>query len=203
MVTLSLDTEFGLRGQGYSAIAGVDEVGRGCWAGPIVAAAVIMPMGVGVIEGVRDSKKMTIKKREELSKAIRKSAVAWSVGVVEVEDIDRIGISPANHLAMKKAIEGLHVSADYVLADGWEVRDVRLPQSAFLKGDNKVYSIAAASIVAKVMRDEMLTVLDEIYPEYGFAQHKGYGTKQHREALETHGLTPLHRRSFQPMASMV
>ncbi|MCI3919046.1 ribonuclease HII [Paenibacillus sp. TRM 82003] len=180
--------------QGYAAIAGVDEVGRGCLFGDVVAAAVILPKGC-VIEGIDDSKKLTEKRREELYPTILESAVAYGVGRVDAETIDRINIRQASRLAMKLAVEALAASPDYLLVDAESVA-LSLPQTAVIHGDALSQSIGAASIVAKVTRDRLCVEWDALYPEYGLAGHKGYATKLHRERLLAFGPSPLHRRSF-------
>lgn len=182
--------------KGYTNIAGVDEVGRGPLAGPVCAAAVILPKGL-IIEGVDDSKKLSEKKREKLYDEIIKKALSYSVVFVEPEKIDEINIRQATHLAMQKAVDGLDIKPDFLLVDGND----KIPFSGvecdyIIKGDLKFECIAAASIVAKVTRDRYMVEMDEKYPQYGFAKHKGYGTKLHMEAIREYGLTPLHRRSF-------
>jgi ribonuclease HII len=189
-----LDYEKELWASGYSLIAGVDEVGRGCLFGDVVAAAVILPQGL-VIEGVNDSKKLSEKRREALYDIICEQALAIGIGYANAETVDRINIKQAARLAMKQALDKLETKPDYLLVDAEKV-DVPLPQLAIIHGDALSQSIAAASIIAKVTRDRMCLHWDLDYPEYGLAIHKGYATKQHREALETHGPSPLHRRSF-------
>lgn len=180
---------------GAEYIAGIDEVGRGCLFGDVVAAAVILPKGL-VLEGVNDSKKLSDKKRELLFDIIMKEAVSVGIGIVDVETIDRINIRQASRLAMKQAVLALTPSADHLLVDA-ETVDVALPQLSIIKGDANSQSIGAASIIAKVTRDRMCKgEWDALYPEYGIAIHKGYATKLHREQLLTLGPTPLHRRSF-------
>ena len=182
--------------KGYTNIAGVDEVGRGPLAGPVCAAAVILPKGL-IIEGVDDSKKLSEKKREKLYDEIIEKALSYSVVFVDPEKIDEINIRQATHLAMQKAVDGLDIKPDFLLVDGND----KIPFSGvecdyIIKGDLKFECIAAASIVAKVTRDRYMVEMDEKYPQYGFAKHKGYGTKLHMEAIREYGLTPLHRRSF-------
>ncbi|MEC0179738.1 ribonuclease HII [Paenibacillus favisporus] len=179
----------------YRYIAGVDEVGRGCLFGDVVAAAVILPEGL-VLEGVDDSKKLSAKKRDLLYDVIMEQALAVSVGYVDARTIDEINIKQAARLAMKKAVLGLTIAADFLLVDAEHV-DVPVPQLAIIKGDANSQSIAAASIVAKVSRDRLCEGEWEAkYPEYGIAIHKGYATKLHREQLAALGPTPMHRRSF-------
>ncbi|MBD2870758.1 ribonuclease HII [Paenibacillus arenilitoris] len=190
-----LQYELSLWQEGYAAIAGVDEVGRGCLFGDVVAAAVILPPGL-VIEDVNDSKKLSEKKRDQLYDVIIQECVAWSAARVGAETIDRINIKQAARLAMKIAVESLHTPSDYLLVDAEKV-DVALPQLSIIKGDATSQSIAAASIVAKVTRDRLCAEeWEKQYPEYGIAIHKGYATKLHRERLLANGPSPLHRRSF-------
>jgi ribonuclease HII len=190
-----LEFEASLWSQGLTAVAGVDEVGRGCLFGDVVAAAVILPVGL-VIEEVNDSKQLSEKKRDRLYDQILVEAVGWSVARVEASVIDTINIRQASRLAMKKAVQGLGLVPQYLLVDA-ETVDLNIEQSAIIKGDSLSQSIAAASIVAKVTRDRLCTeVWDTLYPGYGIAVHKGYATKVHREALLELGPTALHRRSF-------
>jgi ribonuclease HII len=190
-----LEFEASLWLQGLSAIAGVDEVGRGCLFGDVVAAAVILPVGL-VLEEVNDSKQISEKKRDRLYDQILEEAVAWSVARVEASVIDTINIRQASRLAMKQAVTGLGVVPQHLLVDA-ETIDLDIGQSAIIKGDSLSQSIAAASIVAKVTRDRLCTeVWETLYPGYGIGIHKGYATKVHREALLELGPTPLHRRSF-------
>ena len=179
-------------------IAGVDEAGRGPLAGAVIAAAVILDPA-HPIEGVTDSKKLTEKKRDRLEIAIKQHAIAWAVGRAEVEEIDEINILQASLLAMSRAVEGLSVKPTHVQVDGNQCPSVDYPVEAIVKGDALVAEIGAASILAKVARDRELILLDEQYPEYGFAKHKGYPTKAHFAALESHGVSPVHRRSFGPV----
>lgn len=187
--------EMNIWNEGYTRIAGVDEVGRGCLFGDVVAAAVILPQGL-MIEGVDDSKKLTEKRREELYDIIMAEAVAVGVGRVDVETIDRINIKQASRLAMKLAVEKLQPKADYLLVDA-EKLDVMLPQLAIIHGDELSQSIAAASIIAKVTRDRLCSEQWDLeYPEYGIGIHKGYSTKVHRERLLEYGPSPMHRKTF-------
>ncbi len=190
-----LEYEQRLWAEGYSAIAGVDEVGRGCLFGDVVAAAVILPPHLE-LEGVNDSKKLSEKRREELYEVIIQNAVAWSAARVDSETIDRINIKQASRLAMKLSVQSLGAAADYLLVDAEKV-DMPQPQLAIIKGDATSQSIAAASIIAKVTRDRLCTnEWEQLYPAYGIAIHKGYATKLHRERLLEYGPSPLHRRSF-------
>lgn len=190
---LSYERELWAEGRG--AIAGVDEVGRGCLFGDVVAAAVILPAGLTLAD-INDSKQLSEKKRDELYEVIVGNAVAWAVGRVDAATIDRINIRQASRLAMKLAVEGLGTRPDHLLVDA-ETVDVPLPQTKIIKGDMLSQSIGAASIVAKVTRDRLCAeVWDVNYAGYGIKEHKGYATKVHREALLALGPTPLHRRSF-------
>ncbi|MGB3917165.1 ribonuclease HII [Thiothrix litoralis] len=179
-------------------IAGVDEVGRGPLAGAVVAAAVILDPA-RPIAGLNDSKKLTEKRREKLAVEIREKALAWSLGRAEVEEIDSINILQATFLAMQRALEGLHIQPDLVKIDGNHCPKLAYNMEAIIGGDATVAEISAASIIAKVARDAELVALDAVYPEYGFAKHKGYGTAVHLAALRAFGATPIHRRSFAPV----
>lgn len=181
--------------KGYKYICGVDEVGRGPLAGPVVCAAVIMPLD-DIIEGVDDSKKLSAKKRERLSELILKKAVAARISLIEPEKIDEINILEATKLCMKDAVENLEIKPDFVLTDGNMKLDISFPQQSIIKGDALSYTIGAASIVAKVYRDNLMDGYAETYPEYCFISNKGYGTAEHIAAIEKYGLTPVHRRSF-------
>ena len=181
---------------GRSYIAGVDEVGRGPLAGPVVAAAVILPRDFDVL-GIDDSKKLSPKKREELFEVIKERALAWAVGWVGPERIDEINILEATKEAMTQAVQGLSLQPDHVLIDGnFTVRALALPQTAIVKGDANSTSIAAASILAKVTRDRYMEEMDAVYPGYAFASNKGYGTKAHYDGLKAQGPTPIHRKTF-------
>ena len=181
-------------------IAGVDEVGRGALFGPVVAAAVILPTRLASLgrAGLTDSKQLTREQRERLDRRIRKLAVAVSVSAIDAEIIDRINIYQATRLAMLMAIQGLSVEPDHLLIDAMRV-DHPCPQKKLFYGDALSFSIAAASVVAKVHRDALMRELDALHPQYGLASHKGYATPEHRRALREHGPTPLHRRSFAPV----
>lgn len=181
--------------KGCKFICGVDEVGRGPLAGPVVCAAVIMPLDV-LIEGVDDSKKLTAKKREILSEKILQKAIACRICRIEPQIIDEINILQATRLCMKNAVEGLEIAPDFVLTDGNMTLDISVPQRSIIKGDALSYSIGAASIVAKVYRDNVMKEYAETYPQYGFESNVGYGAKKHIEAIKEFGLTPIHRRSF-------
>jgi ribonuclease HII len=183
-------------------LAGVDEVGRGPLAGPVVAAAVILDP-VKIIDGLNDSKKINKKKREQLSNEIKTNALAWSLGRAEVEEIDELNILKASLLAMKRAVESLKIKPKMVVVDGQYTPDINYEKIAIIRGDNLVPAISAASIIAKVARDDEMIRLDEVYPGYGFSSHKGYPTKQHIESLKKLGITEIHRRSFAPVAKYI
>lgn len=176
-------------------ICGVDEAGRGPLMGPVVAAACILPEGFEII-GLDDSKKLTEKKREELFELIVNNAIAYSVALATVEEIEKYNIRNASMLAMNRAVEGLALPADMALIDGNYSNGFKIPTKTVVKGDALVPSIAAASILAKVTRDRMCNEYDREYPEYGFAKHKGYGTKAHMDAIRKYGPCPIHRPSF-------
>jgi len=184
--------------QGYKNIAGLDEVGRGAWAGPVVAAAVILPPKLK-IKGIRDSKLLSPKQREALYIYINKKALGVAVGIISEKIIDSQGIIVATRMAFLKAIKNLKIDVDYLLVDGWKIFEHEKPTDFLIKGDNKIVSVAAASIIAKVTRDHILMDYHQQYPHYNFAKHKGYGTKEHRELLYQHGLSKIHRSSWQPM----
>ena len=181
--------------QGFSAVCGIDEAGRGPLAGPVCAAAVILPPDCD-IPGLNDSKKLSEKKREALFPVIQDKALAFGIGWATAEEIDRVNILQATFLAMARAVEALPAPADYALVDGNRMPPLPIPGETIVKGDATSASIAAASILAKVSRDRLLRRLDEEHPEYGFAKHKGYGTQAHYEAIRKYGLLPEHRRSF-------
>ncbi len=181
--------------KGFNAVCGVDEAGRGPLAGPVYAAAVILPEGCE-IEGLNDSKKLSEKKREALFDIIKEKAVSYCIASVDAKTIDEINILQATYLAMKNAIEGLGVPADYALIDGNRMPPLSIDGETVVKGDAKSMSIAAASILAKVSRDRYMLELDKEMPQYCFAKHKGYGTKLHYECLTAHGVSEHHRMSF-------
>ena len=192
---LTYDYELALSEKGYTAICGVDEAGRGPLAGPVVAAACILPIGCE-IEGLNDSKKLSEKKRELLFDEIQSKAIAYSIAFATNDEIDTLNILNATMLAMARAIEGLPTKADFAIVDGNCVRNFPIPAMTIVKGDAKSPSIAAASILAKVTRDRFCMEMDAQYPEYNFKKHKGYPTKEHRDLVLLHGPCPLHRRSF-------
>ena len=190
--------------QGYRCIAGMDEAGRGAWAGPVVAAAVVLPRDFSTLADclatVRDSKLLTPHRRAVCYDLVLDYALAWGVGAVPSDEIDRIGIMPSTRLAMRIALDNLCIRPDFLLIDYITLDDVDVAQQGIVKGDRYVLSIAAASIVAKVTRDRQLIEMEHFYNGYGLAQHKGYGTRQHREALDRLGPTGYHRHSFAPVA---
>ena len=192
---LEFELEKQYAAEGYSFVCGVDEAGRGPLCGPVVAAACILPVDC-VIEGLNDSKKLTEKKREALFDVILEKAISCSIAQASVEEIDKLNILEATLLAMRRAIAGLSVPADFALIDGNINRDFPLPARAVIHGDAISPSIAAASILAKVTRDRMCIDLDADYPMYGIAKNKGYGSKQHMDALRQHGPAPIHRKKF-------
>lgn len=194
--TIGLDFENQAISEGYKFIAGVDEVGRGCLAGAVVAAACILDFSKPLPEGLDDSKKLSAKKRDSIAEEIKQNAIAFSIAQIEAEEIDRINILQATKKAMRLAIENLEPKADFLLIDAVQLKETPIPQKAIIKGDAISASIAAASILAKTFRDQLMQKFDKIYPEYGFAKHVGYGTKVHFEALRKHGACPLHRKSF-------
>jgi ribonuclease HII len=202
----TLEEEMALLRQGYSFVAGLDEAGRGCLAGPVVAAAVILPLEDDTcavqFEGVCDSKQLTPLARESLYDVIMRKAVAVSVGIGSVELIDECNILQATKYAMRSALKQLTPAPHALLLDALLLPDVPLPQRAIIKGDELCLSIAAASIIAKVTRDRMMLQLHEQYPVYGFARHKGYGTEAHLIALREHGASPVHRQSFAPVREL-
>ncbi|WP_445488287.1 ribonuclease HII [Niallia sp. 03133] len=189
-----------LRSQGFSFIAGIDEVGRGPLAGPVVTAAVILPETF-YLPGIDDSKKLSEKKREEFFGKIQEEAVSIGIGMIHAEEIDQLNIYEATKKAMLQAIAKLAVNPDYLLIDAMKLI-TPYPSQSIIKGDSKSVSIAAASIVAKVTRDKMMKDLDKDYPAYHFAKNMGYGTKEHLEALEKEGITSYHRKSFSPVKEM-
>lgn len=189
------EIENSLYAEGYQAICGVDEAGRGPLAGPVCAAAVILPKGLE-LPGLNDSKKLTDKKRRELFPIIKEQAIAYGIGFASHEEIDEINILQATYLAMERAIAQLEGKADFAIIDGNRAKDFGLPVRTVVKGDSLSASIAAASVLAKVTRDDIMLEMAEKYPEYGFEVHKGYGTKAHYESLRAHGHSPIHRMTF-------
>jgi ribonuclease HII len=195
------DTELALWRAGYAWVAGIDEVGRGPLAGPVVAAAVVLPafFDAGWLALVRDSKALTALQRERLDRLIRRDAVTYGIGVQPAECIDQVGLAQATRLAIADALNRLSMQPQFLLLDAFIHHPSEVDQIALIKGDARCASIACASIVAKVARDRMLCDLDGIYPGYGFASHKGYGTPAHLDALTLLGPSPIHRRSFAPV----
>ena len=181
--------------QGYQLIAGIDEVGRGPLAGSVYACAIIFERDF-IIPEVKDSKKLSEKKREFLVEIIKENAISYNIGTASEMEIDKINIRQASFLAMHRAIEGLDIQPDYLLVDGFDLPDSIIQSAGIIKGDDKSFTIAAASILAKVSRDAYMKDLDKKYPNYKFAKNKGYGTKEHIEAIKKYGITPVHRKSF-------
>ena len=186
---------------GYAVVAGVDEVGMGPLAGPVVGGAVVLPIGARV-PGLDDSKLLTSPQRERLDTLIRRRAVAVSVCAVDHAQVDSLGLIRARHLATAGAVAGLGVPAEYLLVDAWDVPEAMLPQMAVVRGDRTCASIMAASVVAKVARDRAMIEFDRIYPGYGFAEHKGYATRAHRAAIKRLGPSPIHRTSWAPFRGL-
>jgi ribonuclease HII len=184
------------RGAGFGRVAGLDEVGRGALAGPVVAAAVILDPAAPIPEGLDDSKKLTPLQRERIAEELRHSAVCYAYGLVGPEEIDATNILIATRRAMLQALEQLQPCADYLLIDALQLREAGLPQKAIIRGDSASASIAAASVIAKTYRDALMREYDAQFPVYGFARHVGYGTHAHWKALREHGCCPIHRRSF-------
>ena len=192
-----LQYENALLNKGYKYIVGVDEVGRGPLAGPVVCAAVIMPFDENlIIEGIDDSKKLSEKKRELLSEKIKRTALAYTIIETDEKTIDEINILEATKLGMKRAVESLSLPPDVVLTDGNMTLDIDYPQQSIIKGDSLSYSIGAASIIAKVHRDHLMDEYAKDYPQYAFAKNKGYGTAEHIHAIKEYGLCPIHRKTF-------
>ena len=187
--------ELACQQSGYKQIAGIDEAGRGALAGPVIAAAVILPIDCA-LEGLNDSKQLSPTQRERLSDEIRRVAVAVAVGAVDNQGIDRLNILNATLLAMREAVEKLTPQPDYLLVDGLYLPQIDIPGEAIPKGDTRSYSIAAASIIAKTTRDKRMVALDSDYPHYGFPKHKGYPTSQHRQAIAQFGASDMHRHTF-------
>lgn len=192
---MNWDIENKIKSQGYSVICGCDEAGRGPLAGPVFAAAVILPENIDIPK-LNDSKKLTEKQRDKLFDIIKESALDYCIAQASVEEIEAINILNASMLAMKRAVDGLKTKPDFALIDGNIARGFDIPATPIIKGDALSPSIAAASILAKVARDRYCLEMDKAHPEYGFAKHKGYGTKDHREALLKYGPSPMHRKSF-------
>ena len=197
-----MSEELAAHSEGYARVCGIDEAGRGPLAGPVVAAAVILPPGYS-LPGLNDSKKLTARKREVLYTALMEDdSVQKSIAQATVQEIDELNILRATHLAMRRAAEGLPGGADFCLIDGLPVPGFPLPGRSIVKGDARCLSIAAASILAKVWRDHYMNELDRQFPAYGFARHAGYGTKAHIQAIHEHGITVHHRRTFAPVTQL-
>jgi len=202
----NLSEEYALCTAGHTHVAGIDEAGRGAWAGPVCAAAVVLPLDrsdlLDLLAGVRDSKQLSPARREALLPRILKVAEAVGVGWATPSEVDEMGIAPATRQAMARAVGRLDGQVDALLVDYVRLPEINLPQRALPKADVHCLSVAAASIVAKVTRDRLMVALDEDLPGYGFARHKGYGTRQHREALARLGASPIHRMSWRPMQEL-
>ncbi|MCL4366349.1 ribonuclease HII [Patescibacteria group bacterium] len=197
MITPTFQIEKKLWDLGYSMVCGLDEVGRGCFAGPVVVGAVIFPKDVVLPEGIADSKLLKPKTRERLAEEIKRIAVTWSVAEISVSVINKVGIGKATQMAFRKSLKLLSKPPDFVLIDAFYIKHLnRKRQRPIKNGDKICASISAASIIAKVYRDKLMKKLHNKYPRYGFAKHKGYGTKQHQEAIKKYGLTRIHRKSF-------
>lgn len=204
MVAVPIPTfkhERALLAQGLKFVAGVDEAGCGCWAGPVYAAAVILPLDsrIGLI---RDSKRLSGLQRLRIIDQIKNRATSWSIGVASHAEIDELNIRQAAFLAMRRALDGLSIKPEFVLSDGFRIPGIVIPNQKIIGGDRLVKSIAAASIIAKVERDLEMEALDQQYSGYGFSGHKGYGTKQHQEALKKLGPCAIHRMSFKPLKNL-
>lgn len=204
MTAVTLPTfkeERGLLARGFTIVAGVDEVGCGCWAGPVYAGAVILPFDsrIGLI---RDSKTLSFGQRERVAARVKEEATAWAVGSATPQEVDAINIRQAGALAMRRAIEALILVPQFVIVDAFRVPGLAMPQKAVIRGDLHVKSIAAASVIAKVARDAEMERLGAAHPGYGFGRHKGYGTKEHQEALARLGPSPIHRMSYAPVKKL-
>jgi len=200
VTTIGLDFEKQARDEGFLVVAGLDEVGRGCLAGPVVAAACVLDISKPLPKGLNDSKKLSYKQRTVIAEQLRTDAVAFAVGQIEADEIDRINILQATKRAMQLAVASLRPNPDFLLIDAVQLKELSLPQKAIIKGDAISASIAAASILAKTYRDNLMTEYDAVYPQYGFARHVGYGTKAHFDAIRQHGICPLHRKTFRGVA---
>ena len=201
----NLSLEIPLWETGLVNLAGLDEAGRGAWAGPVSAGAVVLPVDPDLckqLPGVRDSKQMTASQRSVWAECIKKVAVGWGVGYASQAEIDACGIVPATRLAMQRALEQLLVAPQHLLIDALRLPLVKIPQTALIKGDVRSLTIAAASVLAKTSRDALMCELDVVYPGYGFARHKGYGTRFHQQALQRLGPCAIHRRSFAPVKNL-
>lgn len=184
---------------GLTRLGGVDEAGRGAWAGPVSAGIVILPLDQSILNtlhGVRDSKLMTAGQRENWATLIQETCLAWGVGFASAEEIDTSGILPATRLAVMRALISLSISPEHLITDYLKLPEISIPQTPLIKGDRRCLSVAAASVLAKTSRDALMRQLEKEYPAYGFGRHKGYGTRQHQEAIRKNGLSEVHRRSF-------
>lgn len=202
MITPTLARESALWAKGCRYVAGLDEVGRGPLAGPVVAAAVVLPQNAKIIAGLRDSKQMTAHQRDRVAAVIRDTASAWAVGAASPREIDRLNILGATALAMRRALSLLSQAPDHVLVDGNPFPELRCEHEAIVKGDATCLSIAAASVLAKQARDRLMILLASRFPAFGWEQNMGYGTTEHLAAIEANGLTPHHRRSFGPVSQL-
>lgn len=194
--TAKLEQEYMARG--FRAVAGLDEAGKGAWAGPVVAGSVILPENVD-LPGLDDSKRLNAKQREELYARIVEQAIAWGIGLREAADIDEVGLAEAHRQAMQEAVDALTPRPDFLLVDGLGIRKLGVQAECIIKGDQKVRCIAAASIIAKVTRDRLMIQYAQEFGDYGFDEHKGYGTEQHQSALTKFGVCSLHRLSYEPV----
>ena len=200
----TLEYEQQLWGEGFHIVAGLDEAGRGAWAGPVFAAAVVLPRDERVLrllDGVKDSKRMTANQRNRYLDCIKSVSVGWTIGVATNDEVDALGIITATCLAMQRAIDELSFNPTYLLVDYIQIENCGCPQLSLAKGDCRSLSIAAASVIAKTARDAFMVEEGKRYPAYGFAKHKGYGTAQHRAAIDTFGACAIHRMTFKPLAS--
>ena len=197
-----LSFEQSLWNAGLAYVAGLDEAGRGAWAGPVFAAAVILPANQEIatlLEGVRDSKQMSAHYREHWAEVIKKHTLAWSIGTAQHNEIDEIGILPATRLAMQRALDAISIHPQHLLIDAVKLPNNTYAQTSLIKGDRRCLSIAAASVLAKTARDDLMRWQAQQYPQYGFHKHKGYGTRYHQQTLAEHGACPIHRMSFRPL----
>lgn len=197
-----MNPEASLRSAGFRLIAGVDEAGRGAFAGPIVIAAVILDPD-NPLDEVGDSKRFSERKRAAIAQTIKERALAYSIIAIEAEEIDEKGLQPSNIGGMRRAVTSLTIKPDYIITDGYQVKGLEIPTIAMWRGDNVSETVGAASILAKNYRDEVMIQWGARYPEYGFAEHKGYGSAEHVAALERFGVLPLHRKSFAPIATLL
>ena len=197
-----MNPEASLRSAGFRLIAGVDEAGRGAFAGPIVIAAVILDPD-NPLDEVGESKRFSERKRAAIAQTIKERALAYSIIAIEAEEIDEKGLQPSNIGGMRRAVTSLTIKPDYIITDGYQVKGLEIPTIAMWRGDNVSETVGAASILAKNYRDEVMIQWGARYPEYGFAEHKGYGSTEHVAALERFGVLPLHRKSFAPIATLL